>query len=107
MTEEEIAIDHLKRLLSPGDTIYAILRWVNGHGDNRIVDFYCVHDGQVAWLSGRISRLWPDTGGFEPTQKHGGGLYIGGSGMDAANEVIYALGSKLFDDGHALKREWL
>jgi hypothetical protein len=107
MTEEEIAIAQLKKLLNPGDKVYCILRWVNGVGDNRIVDFHCVSDGEVRWLSGYISRLWSDNGGFERTEKHGGGLFIGGSGMDAANEVLYALGNKLFDDGYALKREWL
>lgn len=97
------AIENLYRLLRPGDKVYAILRWVNQVGDNRIVDFYCVYDGELRWLSGLIAHL----GYYRRTDKHGGGLYVGGSGSNAANDVVYALSRKLFDDGYALKHEWL
>jgi len=93
-TEKQEAIDDLRKLLHPGDTVYTILRNVSRSGMSRTVDAYIMQDNEPRRLSWAISKAI----GFTYDKVHEG-IKVGGCGMDVGFEVVYHLGYALWPDG--------
>jgi len=84
------AIERLKEILSPGDTVYSIIRSVSRSGMSRTIDFY---SKDHAYLTGLISNAC----GY--TRDKRGALKVSGCGMDMAFAVVYDLGKALWPRG--------
>lgn len=84
------AINRLREILKPGDTIPVIIRSVSRSGMSRTMDFY---SPDLSWLSGYIAAAC----GYSRTRD--GALRVKGCGMDMAFSVVYDLGRALWPDG--------
>jgi hypothetical protein len=91
--ERENALASLRKLLTPGDTVYAIVRSVSRSGMSRTIDFYTFTDGTPSYLSGHISKA------LDYRRNDSGALKVGGAGMDLASHCVYHLGRALYPDG--------
>ena len=88
------AIEELREILKPGDTVHTILRHVSRSGMQRSIS--CVIQGdegpyEIDYLVRRASVLKFD--------RANGGLKIGGCGMDMGFAIVYNLSRTLFQ-GH-------
>lgn len=100
------ALDTLRGILKPGDTVYAIVRSVARSGMSRRIDFYCLQggagrDSDLRWLTPYMVRVgvmdeshaaWYGRGDIS-------GAKINGCGMDMCFESVYRLGRKLWPEG--------
>lgn len=109
MTEKEEARAELLKILSPGDTVYTILRHVSASGMTRHIDVYTIQDNKPFYLTAYVSkacdirRLGPGAPRWS--------LVLGGCGTDMGFEVVYNLGRALWPDGaasalHPADRAW-
>jgi hypothetical protein len=87
------AIERLRKILKPGDTVRTVLRHVSSSGMSRVIDLYAVSGGDLIWLSGMASTAC----GFKMDPKRQG-IRIGGCGMDMGFAIVYELSSVLFRD---------
>lgn len=94
---EEVAYakSRLLDVLSPGDTVYCILRHVSRSGMSRTISLYAKTDSGMQWLDGFAVKLNVGSG-FD---KKRGGLKVGGCGMDMGFALVYELNYRLFPDG--------
>ncbi len=92
--EQADAIERLRALLKPGDTVFTILRHVSSSGMSRSIS--CVipdaeqgfHD--ITWLVGRA---------LDYPRRDDGGLKVTGCGMDMSWHLVYNLGWALWPKG--------
>lgn len=87
------AIEHLRGLVEPGDTIYAILRHVSSSGMSRSIDLYAMHEGRPFCLSGWVRQAL----GYPEGKAQG--IKVGGCGMDMGYHLVYNLSRALWPDG--------
>jgi len=89
--EKAVAIEQLRALLKPGDTVYCVLRSVSRSGMSRNISFFIQdHTCIDVYIHDALSYSFA---------KSGSGLCVGGCGMDMGFAVVYDLGMKLFPDG--------
>jgi len=92
----------LRDMISEGDNIYSIVRWVNNMGDSRDISFFHAKDGRltnITWHMARALRTEPhERNGRWVVRRHGGG-------MDMAFDFVHSLSIQLFGDGYLLKSE--
>lgn len=86
MTEKDEAAYALRKLLKRGATVYSILRHCSNSGMTRRIDFYTIKANKMVFLTGCICKL---LGYRHAYKKSGGGLEIGGCGMDMGFSVVY------------------
>lgn len=108
MLDTETASEYLAKYeLTPGDTVYTILRSVSRSGMSRRVDVVVMstdHDGKP--YPARITHLVAAVLGNSSDPDRG--MRVNGCGMDMGFHVVYSLSSKLFGgDGYALNHRWL
>jgi len=104
--DKEYAIQRLKEVLKKGDTIFTQLEHVSKSGMTRHIKVRQLkQDLALDWT--RLVSLALDW--KEAKNKYGNpnGIKVEGCGMDMGFHLIYTLSSVLFDDGYALKHEWL
>jgi hypothetical protein len=97
--EKQEAIDHLRKILKPGDRVYGIVRTVSRSGMSRTIDFYTFQAGDRCdrvYLSGWIATALD----YKRTEQ--GALKVGGCGMDMIFHVVYSLGYVLFPGGFGI-----
>ncbi len=105
--EQKQAVEAIKKVLKPGDTVYCVIRRVSRSGMSRDIDFFALEindDGKpsLRFLSGYIAKI------LGLKRSSGDGLVIHGAGMDMGFHVVYELSGALgFDRGQELKREWI
>lgn len=103
--EREKAIEYLKEILSPGDTVYTILKHVSRSGMYRVIDLVVpvLHDNKpvIIHLSWNAAKL---LGGYDKNHE---GCKAKGCGMDMGFSLVHDLSYVLFQDGYALKQSWL
>lgn len=88
------AINRLKEILKPGDTVYTVVRSVSRSGMSREIDVYFFDKkGNKFYLSYLVSRA------LEYKQADNGALKVGGCGMDMGFHVVYGLSRTLYRDG--------
>ena len=120
--EKAEAIQKLKKLVKPGDTVYCILRHVSRSGMFREISLVlrkkdCIFD--ISWYAAKAIG--------NPINRDSGGIKIGGCGMDMGFALVYDLSRTLYpkgfktkkgywrnepltyetDGGYALKSQWL
>lgn len=99
MSEKEEARAELLKILSPGDTVYTLLRHVSASGMTRHIDVYTIQDDKPIYLTAyvakacEIRRLGPGAPRWS--------LVVGGCGMDMGFYVVYTLGRVLWPEGAA------
>jgi hypothetical protein len=116
--EKQEAIDHLRKVLKPGDRVYGIVRSVSRSGMSRTIDFYAFqphececkatgvganHDpgcrGDVidrVYLSGWIATA------LDYNRTDQGALRVSGAGMDMVFGTVYHLSRVLFPQGFGI-----
>lgn len=90
IAEKTEAIEQLKKILAPGDTVYAIIRKVSKSGMSRTIDLY---GKDYMYLTGYISQAlgW--------RRDKSGALKVTGCGMDMVFHTVYCLGCALWPNG--------
>lgn len=119
-TEQETAIENLRKMLKPGDTIHTVLSSESRSGMSRVIRFLILKPNKKSPNGVQV---------LEPTYeistaldyrmaKNHDGLVVGGCGMNMGFHVVYRLGQALwpngtrngepdFNGGYALKQRWL
>jgi hypothetical protein len=114
------AKEWLLSVLKPGDTVYTVLRHVAASGMSRRIDLYAIKDNEPIYLSGYAAEVMDR----RLSDKKGGGIEVGGGGMDMGFHLVYNLGQSLWPEGtkeahgvrnggpdnaggYALKHKWL
>jgi hypothetical protein len=122
--ERTEAIETLRGMLKPGDTVYTILRHVSRSGMSRSISLVIVSDDdprpfEISYLAARAMG--------DKIDQERGGIKISGAGMDMGFALVYNLGRTLWpegfdteegywrnepldhdpDGGYALKQRWL
>ena len=103
-TEKAEAIARLREWISPGDTLYTVLRHRAASGMNRSIDVYgfCRSGEAVrknehmikSWYSYNIAKA--GIGSWDNARE---AIRVGAAGMDMGFYIIYELGCVLFPDG--------
>lgn len=86
------ALEELRAMLSPGDTVHGIVRSVARSGMSRRIDFYKLTADGPVYLTGRIAAI-------KGTDDFDGGLRVTGCGMDMIFATVYELSRSLWPDG--------
>lgn len=125
-SERENAIENLRKMLKPGDTVHTVLSHVSRSGMSRVIRVLILKPHKKSPNGVQV---------LEPTyavssildyrmSKNNDGLVVGGCGMDMGFHVVYSLGKALWpngtdkphgtrngepdrDGGYALKQRWL
>lgn len=111
--EKMEAVERLREILKPGDTIYTVLKHVSASGMSRSIQLATVLDGDIFDITYYAARAL----GERIDAKHGG-IRIGGCGMDMGFALVYDLGRALWPSGtrngepdsaggYALKQRWI
>lgn len=93
--EREEALDKLRGILEPGDTVYTVLRHVSPSGMNRWIDAYKLEDDEPRWLSYLIGQT--DGAGYWDDRREC--VRVPGAGMDMGFHLVYSLAYALWPDG--------
>lgn len=86
------ALKRLHSLLSPGDTVYTIIRSVARSSMSRLMDVVIARDG-------RIQRITCDVAHAIGHPLKNGELRMDGGGMDMGFQAVYLLGCAMWPDG--------
>lgn len=88
------ALDHLRKILKPGDTVYCVLNNVSRSGMSREITLYAIDDDkQPMYLSGYAEAL-----GLGRRGKRDGNI-VGGCGMDMGFHLVSQLSQLIYPDG--------
>lgn len=90
--EQQEAIENLRKIIKPGDTVYTILRHVSKSGMMRHVKPYVIIDGRPQWIGYWTSKA------LDMRLADDDGVKVGGCGMDVGFELVYNLSRVLFKD---------
>tara|TARA_B100000900_G_scaffold379445_1_gene364344 strand:+ start:359 stop:673 length:315 start_codon:yes stop_codon:yes gene_type:complete len=104
MISKDKAIEVLKNYVKEGDSLFTTLNHVSQSGMMRHISVIAIDDNKPINLTRFVSVAldWK-----EGKNKTGGGVKVGGCGMDMGFHLIYTLSRFLFDDGYAVKQEWI
>ena len=95
--ESAEALDRLREILSPGDTLHAIVKHMGRSGMYRSIDIYMIRDNEPRWVSGLIARA-----GLFRLDKYDA-LRVGGremnTGLHTGLHMVYETSRRLFPDG--------
>lgn len=91
--EQQEAIEKLREILKPGDTVHTVLRNVSRSGMSRQIDLYKIDGAEMSYLTGYAAKALD----YRRTEQ--GALKVGGCGMDMGFAVVYNLSRRLFPDG--------
>jgi len=99
------ALETLRSILKPGDTVCCIVRSVARSGMSRKIDFYFKPGtDESRWLTPLMVRIGVMDQGYASWSKtrECDGARIDGCGMDMCFESVYRLGRKLWPEGFAV-----
>lgn len=111
--EREQAIETIRGMVRPGDTVYTVLRHVSRTGMMREISLHVVAQdtGRLFDLTYFAARALGDRIGKR------GGIRVPGCGMDMGFHLVYSLSSVCFRNqdqdagsrgpGYALRQEWI
>lgn len=99
--ERREAINHLRQLIKPGDTVYTVLRHVSRSGMTRGIDVYLMdkNGGEPVWITAYVGKAIDQPQPRDYWQKSLG-LKIGGCGMDMGFHVVNSLSYALYGKGY-------
>jgi hypothetical protein len=91
--ERDEAIERLKTMLKPGQTVYTVLRHVSRSGMSRTIDLYTFDKkGNKQYLTYNAAKALD-------YRQNDEGLVVGGCGMDMGFLVVYSLSRVLWRNG--------
>ena len=94
-TEQIEAIERLRAILKPGQTIYTDLAHVSRSGMSRAIRVIIGgKNGTVQDISYLVARA-----GVARFDRNHGGVIMGGGGMDMGFALVYRIGRTLYPDG--------
>jgi hypothetical protein len=93
-TERSESLERLRGSLSPGDTVYCILRHRSRSNMSRVLQLVKMTPDGPYYLGWNVSTAL----GIPYDKKHEG-LRIGGCGFDAGHEAVYSLARALWPEG--------
>jgi hypothetical protein len=94
--EKQDALESLRKMLKPGDTVYTVLRNVSRSGMSRRIDAYKLTDNRPEYLSNYMAVLLDQ-------QYPKDGLKVGGCGMDMGFWLVYTISHMLYRDGFGVE----
>ena len=96
------AIEHLKKYINKGDTLYTSVQKVSTSGMYRHIKVISIKDNNPSYWSYYVAKVleWSYK---DKTNAVG----VGGCGMDMGFHLVYTLSRILFKDGYALKHRWI
>lgn len=94
---DENALQRLREMLKPGDTVYTKLNHVSRSGLYRVINLYAMLIIEGKPIPYCIDNL--AAGLLEGYDSRHGGCKAGGAGMDMGGALVYELSRKLFPDG--------
>ena len=83
----------LRDMLTPGQTIYCMLRHVSTSGMSRRISLFIVNNGELDSLDYAASRALD----WKISDK--GGIVVSGCGMDMGFHLVYSLGASVWPTG--------
>jgi hypothetical protein len=92
--QRQEAIERLKEMIKPGDTIYTSVKHVARSGMYRTIAVYLIQDNQPRWISYLVAKAIGVR--FDEKREACG---MGGCGMDMGFALVYDLSRTLFRDG--------
>lgn len=92
--DQRMAVDTLRGMLAPGDTVRTIVRHVTRSGMSRDISAYVMSGGELVCIDWLIKR----TKLFPGSQTHEG-VRVGGCGMDMTFHLVYSLSRMLYPHG--------
>jgi hypothetical protein len=98
--EREEAITRLREWITPGDTLYCVLRSCSRSGMSRIIDlqgFKPTTTGELQHFSYGYNAALALGWGYDRKRE---GVKVGGCGMDMGFHLVYSLSSVLFPNGY-------
>ena len=96
------AYDYFKTNLKKNDTIYCMIKHVSQSGMSRHISFFYIRNNEPRFITPRISDFLD-----YKMNKYHDAIVVGGCGMDMGFHLIYTLSKILFNDGYAIKQNWL
>lgn len=94
------SIETLRKLLSPGDKVYTILRHVSRSGMQRRISLIFAHaQGEIEDITWEAARALGDPVKQGSRYVQDGGMVVNGCGMDMGFHVVYQLSGVLFPNG--------
>ena len=96
------ALETLRGIFKPGDTLYCIVRSVSRSGMSRRIDYYAKDEsGDLRWVTPHLVRIGVSDQSHASWRKGRDydGARIDGCGMDMCFESAYRLGRKLWPEG--------
>jgi hypothetical protein len=93
------AIEHLRRVLHNGDTVFCVLANKASSGMSREIKLYQISGNREQWLSGWVSKAMD----YAPLGKNEGNVVRGG-GMDMGFAIVDSLSHAI---GRKLHHRWL
>ena len=100
--QRDTAVKKLREIVTPGATIYVLLRRKNKLGTCRWLEFYHIHDGQLKCITWDVALAIQG----EYCREHDA-VKITGTGLDVGYASVDDLGQAIFGEGRALKHQWL
>ena len=86
MTEQETAIEELRKAMRPGTTIFTVLRHRSKSGMYRVIDVYVIKDNTPLRYSWSAAKAL----GMRYDKKHEG-IGVSGCGMDMGYHIVNSL----------------
>jgi hypothetical protein len=97
--ERQEAIDHLREMIKPGNTVHTILKHVSRSGMTRGIDVYFLKDSEPIWITAYVGKAIDQPQPADYWRKSLG-LKIGGCGMDMGFHVVENLSYALYGKGY-------
>src|SRR5215472_5244674 len=94
LEERQIAIERLREIVKPGDTLRTILRHVSPSGMTRWISVIVVDEGNATDISSDAAKV---LGWSYGTRGHEG-IEVGGAGMDMGFHLVYSLSRDLYPE---------
>lgn len=93
LARKEYARAELRKLITPGQTVYCTLRRVSSSGMSRVISLHIIENGQLRG----IDNLVADATDTKRAKREG--LIMGGCGMDMGFALVCNLGYALWPNG--------
>lgn len=96
------AVERLRGMLKPGETVWCVLRHPSSGGDSWWLDFYTFPGDYKLWFSSLFAKA--GVGSFDERREC---LKVRGGGMDMCAATVMDVSKLLFGDAYALRYGWV